>query len=92
MAVTKELTPQEKQAFNHRQVKVTLFKDKDIYTDDVCVGLNGKNTNIPRGKSLFVPKSVFEVFENQQRQDNQSSNLIAKLEDDYEAHVKDKKL
>ncbi|MBQ1271700.1 MAG: hypothetical protein IIY11_08600 [Clostridia bacterium] len=48
--------------------KVTVFVDKESGEPPMLfVGINGKNWQIPRGKSVEVPKSVADMVEARKR-------------------------
>lgn len=48
--------------------KVTVFVDKESGEPPMLfVGINGKNWQIPRGKSVQVPKSVADMVEARKR-------------------------
>ena len=45
-----------------RLVKIKLFKDKDKYSEDVTVVVNGTTFRIQRGVEVEVPYYVAEVL------------------------------
>lgn len=65
-----------------------LFKDSDKYSGDVTVGVNGKMYRIQRGKTVMIPKAVREVLEHSKIQDNNTSDMIKGLVNDFEEKSK----
>lgn len=49
-------------------VEIMLFKDKNKYSGDLPVGLNGKLYQIQRGVRVRVPKAVAEIIRNSEKQ------------------------
>ena len=52
------------------------FKDSDRYKDDIIVAVNGRVWRIQRGEHVKIPRYVYEVLANSQRQDTYTANLI----------------
>lgn len=50
-------------------VEVYLFKDDNLYKDDVTVGVNGEMIKIQRGKKVMIPRKFKEVLDNSLDQD-----------------------
>ena len=50
-------------------VEVYLFKDDNLYKDDVTVGVNGEMIKIQRGKKVMIPRKFKEVLDNSIDQD-----------------------
>ena len=63
------------------KVRVRLFKDNGRYKSDLFVSVNGVNYQIRRGVEVEVPRSVAEVLEHSQRQDDLTAARIAAAED-----------
>lgn len=71
------------------KVSVELFKDNNLYKDDVYVAVNGENIKIKRGKRVEIDRMFKEVLDNSRRQDAASADLNEKLQDEYESKSKD---
>ncbi|MGF6376853.1 cell division septum initiation protein DivIVA [Clostridiales Family XIII bacterium PM5-7] len=67
-----------------KKVSVELFKDTNLYRDDVYVAVNGENIKIQRGKQVEIDQKFKEVLDNSRRQDAASANLNEQLKDDFE--------
>lgn len=67
----------------HEKVSVHLFKDNNLYRDDVYVAVNGQNIKIKRGKQVEVDKMFAEVLDNSRAQDAAAADLSESLESDY---------
>ncbi|HIW09784.1 MAG TPA: hypothetical protein H9890_10360 [Candidatus Faecalibacterium intestinigallinarum] len=63
------------------KVRIKLFKDNGRYKSDLFVSVNGVNYQIRRGVEVEVPRSVAEVLEHSQRQDDLTAARIAAAED-----------
>ena len=63
-----------------KMTKVKLFKDYGEYKDDVFVAVNGESYLIQRGVEVEVPRSVAEVLEHSQQQDDLTAARIAAAE------------
>lgn len=63
-----------------RLVKVKLFKDKDKYSDDVTVVVNGTTFRIQRGVEVEVPFYVADVIRNSEKADEATETMISELE------------
>ena len=61
------------------KVRIKLFKGR--YKSDLFVSVNGVNYQIRRGVEVEVPRSVAEVLEHSQRQDDLTAARIAAAED-----------
>jgi hypothetical protein len=57
-------------------VKFTAFKDDGRYKDDIFVSVNGKRYIIKRGEEVIIPKSVYEVLMNSQKQNQAAYRLM----------------
>lgn len=73
----------------HEKVSVELFKDNNLYKDDVYVAVNGENIKIKRGRRVEIDRMFAEVLDNSRRQDAASADLNEKLQDEYESKSKD---
>ena len=62
-----------------RKVKIKLFKDKDKYSEDVTVVVNGNTFRIPRGVEVEVPYYVAEVLRNSEKADEETEIKISEL-------------
>ncbi|MCI5731193.1 MAG: hypothetical protein MR304_06590 [Eubacterium sp.] len=62
-----------------RLVKVKLFKDKDKYSDDVTVVVNGTTFRIQRGVEVEVPFYVAETLRNSEKADQETETMISEL-------------
>jgi signal peptidase I len=66
-------------------VKFTAFKDDGRYKDDIFVSVNGKRYIIKRGEEVIIPKSVYEVLMNSQKQNQAAYRLMEEQADKFEA-------
>lgn len=73
----------------HEKVPVELFKDNNLYKDDVYVAVNGENIKIKRGRRVEIDRMFKEVLDNSRRQDTASAELNERLQDEYESKSKD---
>lgn len=71
------------------KVPVELFKDNNLYKDDVYVAVNGENIKIKRGRRVEIDRMFKEVLDNSRRQDTASAELNERLQDEYESKSKD---
>ena len=62
-----------------RLVKIKLFKDKDKYSEDVTVVVNGNTFRIQRGVEVEVPYYVAEVLRNSEKADEETETKISEL-------------
>lgn len=67
----------------HEKVPVHLFKDNNLYRDDVYVAVNGQNIKIKRGRQIEIDKMFAEVLDNSRAQDAAAADLSESLESDY---------
>ena len=67
----------------HEKVEIELFKDNNLYRDDVYVAVNGQNIKIKRGRKVRVDKMFAEVLDNSRRQDAVAADLNEQLENEY---------
>jgi hypothetical protein len=66
-------------------VTFTAFKDDGRYKDDIFVSVNGKRYIIKRGKEVTIPRSVYEVLMNSQKQNQAAYRLMEEQADKFEA-------
>lgn len=64
-------------------VTIQLFKDNGKYKDDLYVAVNGERLLIQRGVPVTIKRKFAEVIENSMKQDQQTDDLIQRLESDY---------
>lgn len=69
----------------HKKVPVELFKDNNLYRDDVYVAVNGQNIKIKRGQKVEIDQMFAEVLDNSKRQDAAAADLNEQLENDYQS-------
>lgn len=67
----------------YEKVEIELFKDNNLYRDDVYVAVNGQNIKIKRGQKVKVDKMFAEVLDNSKRQDAVAADLNEQLENEY---------
>ena len=63
------------------------FKDNGKYKDDIKVLLNGKTYIIQRGVHVKIPRKVYMVLKNSEKQDLSTANLIERKQAEYQAAV-----
>lgn len=80
---------EEELARAHEKVEVELFKDNNLYKDDVYVAVNGENIKIKRGVPVKIDRMFKEVLDNSRRQDSASADLNEKLQDEFANKSKD---
>lgn len=57
-------------------VPVRLFRDKEKYSDDVFVAVNGEGCLIRRGETVMIRRKFAEVLEQSDRQDLYAAGLM----------------
>lgn len=75
--------PSSKDDFLEEMVTVTFMKDNERYKEDIIVGINGYNYRIKRGVPVTIPRFVFGVISDSDRQSMVASNLSQSLADDF---------
>ena len=70
------------------KVPFQAFKDNDRYKDDIVVKLNGQRWQIPRGKLHMIPRKVYLVLSDAERQNNLAADVQTDYENDFETNVK----
>lgn len=88
-AASAEGPSEEELARSREKVTVELFKDNNLYKDDVYVSVNGENIKIKRGVPVEIERRFAEVLDNSRRQDSASADLNEKLQDDFVNKSKD---
>lgn len=71
------------------KVPVELFKDNNMYKDDVYVAVNGVGIKIKRGCPVEIEQKFKEVLDNSRRQDARAADLQEALQDDFNAKSKE---
>ena len=70
-------------------VPYTAFYDGDKYKDDIFVCINGvKRYAIKRGKTVMIPKSVYNVLIQSAEQDQNTAAMMNNLSQEFEAESK----
>ncbi len=69
-------------------VPFEAFKDNDKYKDDITVIVNGKSWRIKRGEEVMVPRYVYNVLKQSEKQDRAAANYA---EDKQNAYKKSSK-
>jgi hypothetical protein len=75
-------TPEEI-AKGDEEVEVYLFKDNNLYKDDLTVGVNGEIIKIKRGEKVMIKRKFKEVIDNSQYQDAHAADLNEELSDEF---------
>lgn len=75
MAETKKIEKTEKPVKAGRDIVSVFLPKESANANSLFVSINGKGYNIPRGKSIRVPRSVAEVLARRER--------AIKIEEDY---------
>lgn len=69
----------------NEKISFMAFKDNDKYSDDIVVGINGKNWLIQRGKTVFIPRYVYLALEDTERQKAKSAEVSEGFSQKFEA-------
>lgn len=72
------------QEWLNERIPFTAFKDNDKYKDDILVTINGKNWQIQRGKTVFIPRYVYDALEASERQKGVAAEISEGFSDQYE--------
>lgn len=72
----------------NERVPFKAFKDNDKYKDDLVVGVNGKTYQIQRGISVMIPRFVYQVIANSDKQDLETSQFIEQKIAEYQEKLK----
>lgn len=78
MAETKE-----KKIDLEEKVTFTAFKDNDKYKDDITVIVNGKSWRIKRGVEVNIPRYVYDVIKQSEKQDLTAANYAENKQQAY---------
>ena len=70
------------------KIPFQAFKDADRYKDDIVVKLNGERWQIPRGKLHMIPRKVYLVLSDAERQNNLAADVQSDYENEFETNVK----
>ncbi len=68
-------------AKNSDYVSITLPRATGKEEDSVFVGLNGKGYTIRRGVSVQVPRPVYEILAESQRQEQRQQDFIRRQQE-----------
>lgn len=69
-------------------VPFEAFKDNDKYKDDLTVIVNGKIWRIKRGEEVMVPRYVYNVLKQSEKQDRAAANFAEEKQDAYKKSSK----
>lgn len=83
MAETKE-----KKVDLNELVPFEAFKDNDKYKDDITVIVNGKSWRIKRGEEVMIPRYVYDVLKQSEKQDRAAANFAEAKQDAYKKSSK----
>ena len=64
-------------------VPVNLPIDSNLRKDDLVVRVDGMRYQIQRGKTVMVPRKVYDVIEQSRELDESTARMIAELEEEY---------
>lgn len=74
----------EQLAYANELVEIKLFKDRGKYADDVTVIHNGVAWQIKRGVKVKVPRKIYQIIEDSERQLGLTADLLSEMENDFE--------
>lgn len=77
---------------NEKKVAVNLFLDNDKYSDDVFVGINGRNYLIRRGETVMVPESVAQVLKDSEAQRQASFRFMREKQEEFQKGTNEMRL
>ena len=83
MAETKE-----KMVDPNELVPFEAFKDNDKYKDDITVIVNGKPWRIKRGEEVMIPRYVYDVLKQSEKQDRAAANYAEQKQNAYKKSAK----
>lgn len=69
-------------------VPFEAFKDNDKYKDDITVIVNGKPWRIKRGEEVMVPRYVYDVLKQSEKQDRAAASYSESQENAYKKSSK----
>lgn len=64
-------------------VPFEAFKDNDKYKDDITVIVNGKPWRIKRGEEVMVPRYVYNVLKQSEKQDRAANDYAEAKQNAY---------
>ena len=64
-------------------VPFEAFKDNDKYKDDITVIVNGKIWRIQRGVEVMIPRYVYNVIKQSEKQDLAATNFAEAKQQAY---------
>ena len=73
----------EKQVDLNELVPFEAFKDNDKYKDDITVIVNGKIWRIKRGEEVMIPRYVYNVLKQSEKQDRAAAYYAEAKQDAY---------
>ncbi len=79
MKKEEESWQQQKRTILRVWLRLNCFKDKDKYSEDVTVVVNGTTFRIQRGVEVEVPYYVAEVLRNSEKADEETETKISEL-------------
>lgn len=83
MATEKAPDLTSREYWNER-VPFKAFRDTGKYSDDIVVGINGKQWRIKRGVEVMIPRNVREVIYQSMDQDASTADMIARQTREYQ--------
>lgn len=69
-------------------VPFEAFKDNDKYKDDITVIVNGRIWRIKRGEEVMIPRYVYNVLKQSEKQDRTAANYAEAKQDAYKQSSK----
>jgi hypothetical protein len=69
-------------------VPFEAFKDNDKYKDDITVIVNGKIWRIQRGVEVMIPRYVYNVIKQSEKQDLAATNFAEAKQQAYKKSSK----
>lgn len=78
-AATTPKAPRKSTSAKSKRVKIKLYRDNELYKDDVFVAVNGESYLIKRGVQVEVPQAVAEVLANADHQNQKANELVESL-------------
>ena len=75
-------------AYLKERVPFKAFKDNNKYKDDIVIGHNGKFYQIQRGVQVMIPRFIYLLIEDSERQLTEAANFQLEMEREYENRKK----
>lgn len=72
----------------NERVPFKAFKDNNKYKDDIVIGHNGKFYQIQRGVQVMIPRFIYLLIEDSERQLTEAANFQLEMEKEYENRKK----